>query len=320
MRAAVGLHPFFITYKHERSSMPNNVLYYIASSLRLPRSKQAHALNRIREAVEGGLVERHRLQVIKQYVKERHKTLVDLDLEEMLVLWEWDPAFEQGTGDLVKIHPLKDYSSDENQLFELLAPDIDDHGFVELENAENRYRVYFFRCMMHEQVAEYTYPPPEPSTGKIVTPPYLIHAMDIFASRVLEPLLFPLEPINPRDGNTFPSLEPLAQIISSYYEDEHVERAARSPYQKYYERTLDVLLPVQRLVGAHLLNDLGMVIYLYGSFEDSWLANEQQALDWAVHHAEQHSSDLSIQIWYVACYMEDWRRRAARAQPLSPGD
>lgn len=148
--------------------MPN-VLYYIGSHLRLPHSKHHAAAARLRAALEEKTLPERRQEVLERTLTERQHELADLSFADLVKIWDWHPTFEESSGDLIKLKPLQDYSLDEDTLFELLADDIEDGGVIELENAECRYREFFWHGQVIEQTAEYSYAPVEPQEVSINT-------------------------------------------------------------------------------------------------------------------------------------------------------
>ena len=138
-------------------------LYHIDDCVRLPHAKQFAVLTRLRASIEKRNVGEERLSKFATYLKAHGKTLATLTFEEMIMLWGWATAFEEATEDLVSLYPEEEYASDEDQLFECMAPDMEDHSFIELENGKSRYRKYFLRGRVIDQDGVYTYPPVEGS-------------------------------------------------------------------------------------------------------------------------------------------------------------
>jgi len=133
-------------------------LYHIGDRIRLPHARQARALARLRAAIDTEKVGKERASTIAVYLNEHGKTLTDLTFDELIMLWGWNTVFEEKTEDLVSLYPEEESSSDEDLLFECLAPDMEDHSYVELENGKSRYRKYFFQGKVIEQDGAYTYP------------------------------------------------------------------------------------------------------------------------------------------------------------------
>lgn len=146
----------------------------IDSHLRLPQQKQEAAFTRLNEAISCSPWIQGEADLFR-YEYRKHYGNLPLSFGAMVELWGWVPLFEQTTGDLVGLTSYRTETEDEEreqQFLGLLAPDLEDESFVEVEIDHLRRRYLSFRGKMYRLDATYVYSSLDSVIAQTASPPF----------------------------------------------------------------------------------------------------------------------------------------------------